>query len=116
MLTMYGGMVNDVHVSLGFKPINFLLISVWFMSVYVILIIWRDAGWCMIIFLAAISAVDQELYEAARMDGAHRFRQIWHITLPAIRSVIVILLILKIGDVLELGFEHIYLLLNSTNR
>ena len=56
------------------------------------------------------------LYEAARMDGASRFRQIWHITLPSIRSVIVVLLILKIGDVLELGFEHIYLLLNSMNR
>jgi len=116
MLTMDGGMVNGVLESLGFKPINFLLNSDWFRPMYVIQIIWREAGWGTIIFLAAISAVDQELYEAARMDGAHRFRQIWHITLPAIRSVIVILLILKIGDVLELGFEHIYLLLNSTNR
>jgi putative aldouronate transport system permease protein len=56
------------------------------------------------------------MYEAARMDGAGRFKQMWHITLPSIRSVIVVLLILKIGDVLELGFEHVYLLLNSMNR
>jgi len=116
MLTMDGGIINGLLESMGFKPINFLLNSDWFRPMYVIQIIWREAGWGTIIFLAAIASVDQELYEAARMDGAHRFRQMWHITLPAIRSVIVILLILKIGDVLELGFEHIYLLLNSTNR
>ena len=69
-----------------------------------------------VIYLAAMAAIDPQLYEAARMDGAGRFRQIWHITLPSIRSVIVVLLLLKIGDVLELGFEHIYLLLNSMNR
>ncbi len=60
--------------------------------------------------------MDPQLYEAAKMDGANRFRQMWHITLPAIRSVIIVLLILKIGDVLELGFEHVYLLLNASNR
>ena len=69
-----------------------------------------------IIYLAAMAAIDPGLYEASRIDGASRFRQMWHITLPSIRSVIVVLLILKIGDVLELGFEHIYLLLNSMNR
>lgn len=116
MLTMDGGIVNELLKSLDFKPINFLLDSDWFRPMYIIQVIWREAGWGTIIFLAAIAAVDQELYEAARMDGAHRLRQIWHITLPAIRSVIIILLILKIGDVLELGFEHVYLLLNSTNR
>jgi len=116
ILTMDGGIINELLSSLGFKQINFLLNSDWFRPMYIIQVIWREAGWGTIIFLAAISAVDPQLYEAARMDGASRFRQIWHITLPAIRSVIVILLILKIGDVLELGFEHVYLLLNSTNR
>jgi len=116
ILTMDGGIVNELITSLGFKPINFLLNSDWFRPMYIIQVIWREAGWGTIVFLAAISAVDPQLYEAARMDGASRMRQMWHITLPAIRSVIIIMLILKIGDVLELGFEHVYLLLNSSNR
>lgn len=116
ILTLDGGIINGVLQSLGFKQINFLLDSKWFRPMYIIQVIWREAGWGTIVFLAAIASVDPQLYEAARMDGANRFRQIWHITLPAIRSVIIILLILKIGDVLELGFEHIFLLLNSTNR
>lgn len=116
LLTLDNGIINGVLESLGFEPINFLLSSEWFRPMYILQVIWREAGWGTIIFLAAIASVDQQLYEAARMDGANRFRQIWHITLPAIKSVIVILLILKIGDVLELGFEHVYLLLNSTNR
>ncbi|MBO9597412.1 MAG: sugar ABC transporter permease [Cohnella sp.] len=116
MLTMDGGIVNSLVESLGFGKINFLLSSEWFRPTYVIQVIWREAGWGTIIYLAAMAAIDPQLYEAARMDGAGRLRQIWHITLPAIRSVIVLLLILKIGDVLELGFEHVYLLLNSMNR
>lgn len=116
LLTMDGGIINGILESLGFKPINFLLDSSWMRPMYIIQIIWREAGWGTIIFLAAIAAVDPQLYEAARMDGANRMKQMWHITLPSIRSVIVILLILKIGDVLELGFEHVFLLLNSTNR
>ncbi|MFC4402699.1 ABC transporter permease [Gracilibacillus xinjiangensis] len=116
MLTLDGGIVNAVLETLGFQPINFLLNDEWFRPMYILQVIWREAGWGTIIFLAAITAVDPSLYEAARMDGANRFRQMWHITLPAIRSVIIVLLILKIGDVLELGFEHVYLLLNSSNR
>jgi len=116
MLTMDGGILNELLVMLGFEKINFLLSPAWFRPMYIIQVIWREAGWGTIIYLAAIASVDLQLYEAARMDGAGRLRQIWHITLPAIRSVIVILLILKIGDVLELGFEHVYLLLNAMNR
>ncbi|MEF2247520.1 MULTISPECIES: ABC transporter permease [unclassified Paenibacillus] len=116
MLTMDGGIINELLALLGFEKINFLLSTEWFRPMYIIQVIWREAGWGTIIYLAAIASVDPQLYEAARMDGAGRMRQVWHITLPAIRSVIVILLILKIGDVLELGFEHVYLLLNSMNR
>ncbi len=116
MLTLDGGIVNAIIESLGFQKINFLLNDDWFRPMYILQVIWREAGWGTIIFLAAITAVDPQLYEAARMDGANRFRQMWHITLPAIRNVIIVLLILKIGDVLELGFEHVYLLLNSSNR
>lgn len=116
MLTMDGGIINGMLQSMGFDQINFLLSSEWFRPMYIIQVIWREAGWGTIIFLAAIAAVDPQLYEAAKMDGANRFRQMIHITLPSIKGVIIILLILKIGDVLELGFEHVYLLLNSTNR
>ncbi|WP_244535140.1 ABC transporter permease [Gracilibacillus kekensis] len=116
MLTLDGGIVNAIVDSLGFEKINFLLNDAWFRPMYILQVIWREAGWGTIIFLAAITAVDPQLYEAARMDGANRFRQMWHITIPAIRNVIIVLLILKIGDVLELGFEHVYLLLNASNR
>lgn len=116
MLTMDGGIINELLVFFGGEKINFLLSSEWFRPMYILQVIWREAGWGTIIYLAAIAAIDPGLYEAARIDGAGRFRQIWHITLPAIRSVIIVLLILKIGDVLELGFEHVYLLLNSMNR
>jgi putative aldouronate transport system permease protein len=116
MLTVDGGIINGLLESMGFTKINFNLSAEWFRPIYIIQVIWREAGWGTIIFLAAISAVDTQLYEAARMDGANRFRQMLHITLPSIKGVIIILLILKIGDVLELGFEHVYLLLNATNR
>jgi len=116
LLTMDGGIINELLVYFGFEKVSFLLNPDWFRPTYIIQVIWREAGWGTIIYLAAIASVDPQLYEAARMDGAGRLRQVWHITLPAIRSVIIILLILKIGDVLELGFEHVYLLLNSMNR
>jgi putative aldouronate transport system permease protein len=72
-------------------------------------VIWKDAGWGTILFLAALSRVDLALYEAAAVDGASRWRQLWHVTLPAVRGVVVLLLILKLGDVLTVGFEQIIL-------
>ncbi|GLO66749.1 MULTISPECIES: sugar ABC transporter permease [Oceanobacillus] len=116
MLTLDGGIINSLIEYFGFEKINFLMNEEWFRPMYILQVIWREAGWGTIIFLAAITGVDPQLYEAAKMDGANRLRQMWHITLPAIRSVIIIMLILKIGDVLELGFEHVYLLLNASNR
>ncbi len=116
LLTVDGGLINELIALFGGEKINFLLSQEWFRPMYILQVIWREAGWSTIIYLAAITAVDPQLYEAAKMDGAGRLRQMWHITLPAIKSVIVVLLILKIGDTLELGFEHVYLLLNATNR
>ena len=116
MLTLDGGIINELIAALGFDKINFLLNESMFRPVYIIQVIWREAGWGTIIYLAAIAAIDPQLYEAARMDGAGRFRQIWNVTLPSIRGVIITLFILKIGDILELGFEHVYLMLNSMNR
>lgn len=79
-------------------------------------VIWKECGWGTIIFLAALTGVDMQLYEAARVDGANRWRQMWHITLPAIKSTIITMLILRMGNFLNTGFEQIFLMLNSMNR
>ncbi|MEK4509860.1 sugar ABC transporter permease [Paenibacillus sp. FSL K6-2524] len=115
-LTLDGGVINEMIVSLGGKKISFLTSSEWLRTIYIGQIIWKELGWSTIIYLAAITVVDPQLYEAAEMDGAARLRKTWHVTLPAIRPVIITLLILKIGSTLDLGFEHMYLLLNSLNR
>ncbi|OON80122.1 ABC transporter permease [Streptomyces tsukubensis] len=72
-------------------------------------VIWKDAGWGTILFLAALSRVDSNLYEASAMDGASRWRQTWHVTLPALRGLVILLLILRLGDALSVGFEQILL-------
>ncbi|MFD4768294.1 ABC transporter permease [Streptomyces niveus] len=72
-------------------------------------VIWKDAGWGTILFLAALSRVDSNLYEASAMDGASRFRQTWHVTLPSLRGLVILLLILRLGDALSVGFEQILL-------
>jgi putative aldouronate transport system permease protein len=115
-LTVDGGVINELIAKMGGEKIAFLTDGGWTRAIYIIQIIWKEMGWSTIIYLAAVTAVDPQLYEAAKMDGANRIRQIWHVTLPAIRPVIIILLILKIGQTLDLGFEHVYLLLNSLNR
>jgi putative aldouronate transport system permease protein len=74
--------------------------------------IWQNVGWSAIIYLAAIAGIDPTLYEAARVDGARRMRMIWHITLPGIRNVIIMMLILKLGHILDAGFDQIYILYN----
>ncbi|MEK4042126.1 sugar ABC transporter permease [Paenibacillus sp. FSL H8-0048] len=115
-LTVDGGVINEMIASLGGKKISFLTSSEWLRTIYILQIIWKELGWSTIIYLAAITVVDPQLYEASEMDGASRLRKTWHVTLPAIRPVIITLLILKIGSTLDLGFEHMYLLLNSLNR
>jgi len=116
LLTIDGGAINNVIVSLGGDPVPFLTDPDWLRPMYVLQNVWKSAGWGTIVYLAAMTAVDVGLYEAAELDGAGRIRQTWHITLPAIRPVIVVMFILAIGDILELGFEHMFLLLNSLNR
>jgi putative aldouronate transport system permease protein len=77
--------------------------------------IWKETGYGTIIYLAALSGVDQEMYEAARVDGAGRWQMMWHITLPAIKSVIIIMLILRVGSILNTGYEQIFLMRNDLN-
>jgi ABC-type polysaccharide transport system, permease component len=115
-LTTEGGVVNEFLSQWTGHKIDFLASSGWFRPIIILQTMWKECGWGTIIFLAALAGVDVEQYEAATMDGANRWRQIWHITLPSIRSTIVILLILRMGNVLDNGFEQIYLMLNPLNR
>ena len=110
------GVLNKLGGLIGLERINFLFNPDWFRPLIILQLIWKDAGWGTIIFLAALAGVNVQLYEAARIDGASRLRQVWHITLPGIRNVIVILLILRLGNFLDLGFEQIFLMLNPLNR
>ena len=96
--------------------IDFLSNPDWFRPIIVVQDIWKNTGWGTIIFLAALATVDQEQYEAAIIDGAGRWKRMWHITLPNIRGVIMVLLILQIGQILDTGFEQIYLMTNALNR
>jgi putative aldouronate transport system permease protein len=116
LFTTENGVINELLYRLTGEKIAFLLEPGWFRTMIVSQSIWKEVGWGTIIFLAALAGVDLQLYEAARIDGAGRWRQLWHITLPAIRSTIVILLILRLGNFLDSGFEHIFLMLTPTNR
>ena len=115
-LTTEGGILNDLFASFGWEKVNFLMSEFWFRPLIITQLIWKDAGWGTIIFLAALAGIDPSLYESSRLDGANRFQQMLHITIPSIRSVIVILLILRLGNFLDLGFEQIFLMLNALNR
>ncbi|GAB2603771.1 ABC transporter permease [Pseudactinotalea suaedae] len=95
---------------------NFLADPDWFRPLILLQSIWKSTGWGTIIFLAALASVDQEQYEAAIIDGAGRWQRVWHVTLPAIRSTIVVMLILQTGNILDTGFEQIYLMSNALNR
>ncbi|UQZ82583.1 putative multiple-sugar transport system permease YteP [Paenibacillus konkukensis] len=115
-LTTEGGIVNSLLEQYTGHKIDFLSDPGWFRPLIILQTMWKECGWGTIIFLAALAGVDTEQYEAAIVDGANRWRQMWHITLPSVRSTIIILLILRVGDVLENGFEQIYLMTNALNR
>ncbi|WP_235918212.1 ABC transporter permease [Paenibacillus lutrae] len=109
-LSPTSGIVNQLLSAIGAERINFLVEASWFRSIYVSTDVWQHIGWGTIIYLAALTAIDPQMYEAARMDGANRWKQMLHITLPGITPAIVIILILDIGKILEIGFEKVYLL------
>ncbi len=106
------GLINRWMTEAGHSAIPFLTSTDLFRGVLVGTDVWKDLGWGAIVYLAAMSSIDTTLYEAARIDGAGRLRRIWHITLPGIRSVIVLLLILRLGSILDAGFEQIYIMYN----
>lgn len=106
------GVINQIIGVFGIEPINFMAQSKYFRSVYVVSDIWQQVGWGAIIYIAAISNVDAQLYEAAMIDGASKWRQIRSITLPCIAPTIVTMLILRTGSILEVGLEKVLLLQN----
>jgi putative aldouronate transport system permease protein len=106
------GPVNHVLGLLGHDPVRFIQEPGWFRTVYVGSEIWQTAGWGTILYLAALTTIDEDLYEAARIDGAGRWRQIWHVTLPGIRPTMITLLILNVGTFMAVGFEKVLLLYN----
>lgn len=113
LLSQSSGIVNKMLVSLGVAKYDFLTNENNFWVLLTVQNVWKEAGWGTIIFLAAIAGVDPQQYEAAKMDGANRIRQAWHVTLPAIRSVIVVLFILKLGHIMDVGFEQVFLMMNG---
>jgi putative aldouronate transport system permease protein len=115
MLSTDNGAINDLLMWLGVigEPIQFMAKGEWFWGIVTASDVWKETGWNAIIYLAAIAGISPELYEAAKVDGASRIRQMWHITLPGIRSTIIILLIMSIGHLISIGFEKQFLLGNN---
>lgn len=109
------GVINTMIQALGGQPIDFMGQEGWFRPVYIISEIWKTTGWSSIIYLAALAGIDPSLHEAARVDGASRFKRIIHINIPGIAPTIIILLIMEVGKMMSLGFEKVYLLQNSLN-
>lgn len=112
VLSTNGGIVNRIIESFGGEPIAFLMEPEWFRSVLITSAGWKEVGWSMIVYLAAIAGIDPQLYEAAKMDGAGRFRQIWHITVPGLVPIILLMFILRLGNILEAGTEQILVMYN----
>lgn len=115
LLSPRSGLVNNAITLIGGEPINFMNEEGWFRPIYVMSDIWQNAGFSMIIYLAALAAVDPSLHEAARVDGANRWQRVWHIDLPSIRPVVSIMFILAIGNLLNIGFEKALLMQTDLN-
>ena len=105
-----GGVINDIIAFFGGERSNLLLNKDYFYPIYVVSDIWQSVGWSSIIYLATLAGIDQEQYEAAKIDGAGRLQQMWHITLPGLLPTVSMLLILQIGSLLNVGYEKIILL------
>lgn len=113
LFSVSNGVVNNLISNMGGSPIPFLQDDTWWLISYILIGVWQSMGWGTIIYLAAITGVNPELYEAARVDGAGRWKQCLHVTLPCIRSTVVTLLIMNLGKVMQGSFERIYALMNA---
>lgn len=114
MITMFfsmnNGIVNNIIVKLGGEQVNFLINPKWFRTLYVGSEIWQHFGFNSIIYIAAINGIDPEMYEAAKIDGITKFKEVYYITIPMISSTIIILFILRLGRIMSVGFEKVFLM------
>lgn len=110
LLSPSSGMINDWIKAAGGDPISFLSSTTWFRPVVILSDIWKETGWSTILYLAALLAINPELYEAAEVDGASGLARVWHISLPGILPVIVMVTLLRIGNILDAGFNQIFVL------
>jgi putative aldouronate transport system permease protein len=111
-LSVDSGIVNTTLQEFGLEPINFFNSEKWFIPMYIFSGVWQNLGWNAIIYLAALTTIDPTLYEAAKIDGASRIKQMRHITIPGIFTTIMILMLLNLGSILNVGFEKIVLMYN----
>jgi len=111
-LSPVDGIINRIIETLGGQSINFMIEPKWFRTLYIVSGIWQEAGWGSIIYLASLSGIDTQLYEAATVDGASKLKQLWHISIPGILPTIIIMLILNLGHMLSIGYEKIILMYN----
>lgn len=120
MITLFlsptSGIINKLIEALGGEAIHFMAEPGWFKPIYILSATWQSTGWGTVIYLAALSGVSPELYEAAEIDGASKWQKMWHVDFPGILPTAVIQLILTTGNILSIGYEKIFLMQNSLNR
>ena len=120
MITLFlspsSGIINKIIEAFGGEAIFFMAEPGWFKPVYILSETWQNTGWGTVIYLAALSSVSPELYEAAEMDGANKWQKMWHIDFPGILPTAVIQLILTTGNILSIGYEKVFLMQNALNR
>jgi putative aldouronate transport system permease protein len=108
------GLVNNILSAFGVERVNFLTEPGYFWMIFTVMTIWQTAGYSAIIYLASLTGISSELYEAAKIDGANRWKQLWYVTLPGISSTIVLMFLMKVGRVLDVGYETIVLMYNPS--
>lgn len=113
LLSTEQGLVNKIAEMMGNKPTAYMFSSGWIYVIILVQSVWKGVGWGSIVYLAAISGIDQSLYEAAKMDGANRFQCMWKITLPSIMPTVMVMLILKMGTIISVDFEQVFLMNNA---
>lgn len=116
LLSPNAGAINMLRLNLGMDSINYIAKPEWFRTIYIVSEIWQNMGWNAIIYIAALSGVDSQLYEAAMIDGAGRWKQTVYVTIPGIMPTIVITLIMSVGSMLAIGYEKVLLLMNNLNK
>lgn len=116
LLNTNAGLVNGIITALGGQPIHFMGSTTWFLPIVIISHLWKEVGFSSIVYLAAITQINPELYEAAEVDGAGRFAQLRYVTLPGIYPIISMMLVLSIPNLINAGFDQIYLLHNPLNQ